>query len=107
MRYVPGTSSAALDFGCTVKMCRNYIVNTISGLIFSTLALAISLWKELPRKWPKQRTIELEPIWRVGTQKANLMQIPAGLEKTHGLQPDKLLMQEIHNSYQVSLLILN
>ena len=37
------TSSAALDFGYIVKMCRNYIVNTISGLIFSAPALAISL----------------------------------------------------------------
>ena len=37
------TSNAALDFGYIVKMCRNYIVNTISGLIFSAPALAISL----------------------------------------------------------------
>ena len=100
------TSFAALDFGCTIKMCRNYIVNTISGLIFPTLALAISLWKELPGKWPKQRTIELEPIWWVGAELANLMQIPAGLEKTHGLQPDKLWIQETKPHVE-SLLILN
>ena len=37
------STSAALYFGYIVKMCRNYIVNTISGLIFSAPALAISL----------------------------------------------------------------